>query len=754
MPLFAHWRHARVSSGAKGGWQGTFNKASAEKIDLSTTLTIKIQKIENGDDVIITDENQKKEISNKKISNKEISNKEMEITTTTKSFFCHYNLMLENELAAMHVIQRAGDKHIQSEIDRYLIASISQENSHLVLPRNSVPHYDNLPDISAYAIGILDPTMDSEPGLQQVLLLLRQCIPLRRRTKRAQREVQWREESWFAMQTLVRCMQGTLLGLYPNSLKLIAFGARTGIVRFIRTLLVLDFKKLHLCMQKIPYIVKLCIMEHLCNTIYDYHPGICHTLNQSGQKVEHFCSSVSTICDIFRGELNTLYCSAEAMQETPNSTDIIVGILTQLEKIAHSYFERCTRAYRGIIIGHVQIVRNVDHAKRLMVSSAIPHIGYLLNNIHATCSQNVFELIHAEIVPKELMELAWHINQTIQIHSLPQCVAKNQLAALGKRYSGDTTCIERCRCLYVCVQCVVKRGGAHGMRLRHDCKSGALVCINCGPGTVLSIDMLGRMVTIASDTILLSSCCGSFIYHFGSGFELKTKCGVQCIHKRLLHKKKEKNSSKQKRKRENMQHNGNNSHSSNNSSSTSSGLLDISMLYNQSHLDYLNGCLQLGNVCCVCKQKHVQQHLNLLDVKLRAVFKHGLCSKHIIPQHISKHIMDINGIEKYFQIQKYQNMNLHISENGQGCSSKSDHHATGSRNIMHTTRRTRGGGVNKRKIIFNRSDTSTIGRKQNDKDGYVTAVYKLNKDKKNDTEKKIPARRGRPPTIKRIEKDL
>jgi hypothetical protein len=180
--------------------------------------------------------------------------------------------------------------------------------------------------------------MDSEVGLQQVLLLLRQCIPLRRRTKRAQREVQWREESCFAMQTLVRCMQGTLLGLYPNSLKVIAFGARIGVWRLLRSMLVLTFEKLHRCMQKIPYIIKLCCMEHLCNTIYDYHPGICHTLNQSGQKVEHFCNSVSTICDIFRGELNTMYCAAETVVvngKRRDSADVVVGILTPLEKIAH-----------------------------------------------------------------------------------------------------------------------------------------------------------------------------------------------------------------------------------------------------------------------------------------------------------------------------------------------------------------------------------------------------------------------------------
>jgi hypothetical protein len=199
-----------------------------------------------------------------------------------------------------------------------------------------------------------------------------------------------------------------------------------------------------------------------------------------------------------------------------------------------------------------------------------------------------------------------------------------------------------------------------------------------------------------------------------------------------------------------MQHNGNNNaHNNPTNNSNTSASLDISTLYNQSHLDYLNECLQLGNVCCVCKQKNVQQHLNLLDVKLRAVFKHGLCSKHVIPQHISKHIMDISGIEKYFQIQRYQNMNLHVTENGQGVGcSKND--TTNLRNL-HPTRRTRGGGINKRKIIFNRSDV--IGRIPNKKNGNGIVVDKT-KSNGNNTEKKIPARRGRPPTIKRIEKDL
>lgn len=140
------------------------------------------------------------------------------------------------------------------------------------------------------------------------------------------------------------------------------------------------FSRLHVCMQKMPYILKLCVMEHLCNTVYDYHPAISHTLNRSGQKVEHFCQSVSTICDIFRGEMNTLYCAEEARLRllAPATTDaaevlsgntrtgILLRILPRMERMAHSYFERCTRAYRGIIVGCMEPLRSIDHTRRLM----------------------------------------------------------------------------------------------------------------------------------------------------------------------------------------------------------------------------------------------------------------------------------------------------------------------------------------------------------------------------------------------------
>ena len=398
-----------------------------------------------------------------------------------------------------------------------------------------------------------------------------------------------------------------------------------GLLCFLRTLLVQPFARLHACMQRLPYIAKLSVMEHLCNTIYDFHPGICHTLNRSGQKVEHFCNSVSTICDIFRGELNTLFC-AEATAEAPAS--VLLRILPRLERIAHSYFERCTRAYRGIIIGSIQPLHHIDHARRLCTALGVLQsqpstadtagrspIEGLLDGVSAACSHSVFDLVHAHALPSTAhRELAWHLTQIVQAHVLPRCIMERQLVALRRRYSGDTTCVTRCRVLHLCIQCVVRRGSVQGTRLRHDCLTGELTCMYCGAGTVLTIDMLGRIVTVAKEQLLLSSCCGSFIYYSGSGHEFSTECGQQCAGARQLYRKRERS------------------------------------------LAPAAPVVAPPLVCLICGprgggQTHgsVQQVLPLLDPVLRRVAQHGLCGRHVVPQHILRRIYDRNELLRFFQ---------------------------------------------------------------------------------------------------------
>ena len=337
--------------------------------------------------------------------------------------FCKFNPRFEALLQEYHAHLRSGNKKYQSEIDRYLVACSSQRFQHLVLPRGRVPHYDNLPDLSFYTIAIIDGSRDHIPYLQQIFLLLRQCTPLRRRTKRAHRELQWEEHSMQGIQHLVQTMQGTLLGLYPTCARAVAFVTRIHVYRFVRSLLVLDFGGINVFLQRMRYIIKICVMEHLCNTITDYHPGICHMLNKSGQQLQHFCHAVTTMCDIFRGELNAAFAKCGC----------IVGALLQLEKSAHSFFERCTRAYRGIITNQSQCLSSLEILRKKGLTPSMDFI-HLLQRVHSTQNQYIFDLVHKDKVPREHLETLWHLLQCITVCALPLTIREKQYIALTRRY--------------------------------------------------------------------------------------------------------------------------------------------------------------------------------------------------------------------------------------------------------------------------------------------------------------------------------
>ena len=340
-----------------------------------------------------------------------------------QAVFCKFNPTIEQILQNLHSHLRKGNKKYQAEIDRYLVACRGPQYQHLVLPRGRAPHYDNLPDFSFYTMSILDASKDNIPQLQQIFLLLRQCTPLRRRTKRAQRELQWEIHSLHGIHHLVQSMQGTLLGLYPTCARSVAFITRVQVYRFIRSLLVADFATLNHYLQKIRYVLKICVMEHLCNTIMDYYPGVCHMLNKSGQQLQHFCHAVTTVCDIFRGDLNLLF----------EKKICIVGTILQLEKNAQSFFERCTRAYRGIITSPTSGFSSLEIFRKKNLTPDMNFID-LLPRVYSVQNQYVFDLLHKDRLPKESIDAFWHLTQCINVKSLPVEIRQLQYQALARRY--------------------------------------------------------------------------------------------------------------------------------------------------------------------------------------------------------------------------------------------------------------------------------------------------------------------------------
>jgi len=205
------------------------------------------------------------------------------------------------------------------------------------------------------------------------------------------------------------------------------------------------------------------------------------------------------------------------------------------------------------------------------------------------------------------------------VHPLPSIIARQQQRALQRRYNGDTTCINACKNLHLCIQCVVKKGAMQAMRLRHGCAGKEeLVCGQCGPGTILTINMLGNIATVCGDSLLLSSCCGCFIYYSGSAFEYSTVCGQQCASERQLFRKRER-VVVATGDRKNAQ-----------------GGRQAKMLL----------------LCFICGQRNsIQQTLRLLDPVRRSIENYCLCSKHVVPRHISAKIYDKDALLLYFKQQ-------------------------------------------------------------------------------------------------------
>ena len=128
--------------------------------------------------------------------------------------------------------------------------------------------------------------------------------------------------------------------------------------------------------------------------------------------------------------------------------------------------------------------------------------------------------------------------------------------------------------------------------------------MQCGPGTVVMINIVGCVLHVAKrEQLLLSSCCGSVIRYSGIEYD-GSVCGPHCASQRQLFGKKEKTSA------------------------------DVAV----------------QKTCFICGQRcGVQQTLRLLDPRQRCIVPYGLCSKHVVPQHILGTIFDKETLLLYFQ---------------------------------------------------------------------------------------------------------
>ena len=450
-------------------------------------------------------------------------------TTSTGAdrLFCSYDASVDQALTHLHAILQSGERDAQADIDQYIVSSTNQAFAHLRMHRSMPPHYDNLPDISRLVeAGISHWDNSGASDMEkQASLLIRQCTPLRRRSRRAQREVLWKRESLNTMRVIIRCAQGTLLNLYPRSSRHVAYSWRTALYAFLRTLLVQPFEKLNACLNRIRYICKLCLMEHVCNTITDYHPGLAYVLNNGIEQISLFTHGVTTMCDTFRGEINTAFS---------NHGGATLPSLEALEPVAHSLFERCTRSFRGMIMTNESIKTCVSH-KRRHVNSSMEVFEWACS-AYMSDSRYVFDALHVGgIIPEDRLDEVWRLVYNVQVFDLPTCVQRAQMAVLNRTHHMDKQYIDSKQWVHVCLFCALRGGDSRPGRLyfdsakfRHDCETGSILCSTCNLMSVIRINMLGRVLRLSGVPFVLSCCCASLVQYDGSGVAFQNECGPHC----------------------------------------------------------------------------------------------------------------------------------------------------------------------------------------------------------------------------------
>jgi hypothetical protein len=182
------------------------------------------------------------------------------------------------------------------------------------------------------------------------------------------------------------------------------------------------------------------------------------------------------------------------------------------------------------------------------------------------------------------------------------------------------------------------------------------------------------MLVVASERVILSSCCGSFVYYSGSGFEYSTECGVQCCQNLQFHKKKEKPSQATVSTAKGLKRKLDLPSTIADGSSSSGGVkekknIGVYAKNPRSHTTLAavgNGKIGKLNpnwkICIICKQKNIQQSLPLLDIHHRAIIQHPLCAKHVIPHHVCKSLWDLDGIYRFFN--QRNSLSLSSCDNG------------------------------------------------------------------------------------------
>lgn len=280
-----------------------------------------------------------------------------------KQVFCANCKWLNDELEDLHRKQAKGVHGAQVEIDSRIFMCIAAESGwetkypHIPLhwlktSFTDTVQYTMLPDVMQYitasvslsAVGTCKGAgnkrqcrakkinvkqnmsgyiVSGREGIGSDLLeiLVQTTLPTLRKTRVVQNPVHAIQQRIRAcphaniMVVCINIMYGTLLGLYPTTVKKPVFGTRKQIFHCLRRLATSEIETQRAFLLKYSHLLKICFMEYVANVSRDFYVTLDTVLfDSSGLDV--YCSVCSNVCDVFRMEcLQTDTCTWEKLEQ-------------------------------------------------------------------------------------------------------------------------------------------------------------------------------------------------------------------------------------------------------------------------------------------------------------------------------------------------------------------------------------------------------------------------------------------------------
>ena len=448
---------------------------------------------------------------------------------------------LNAQLTHLHSLARQGvAESIQQHIDAYLpaVVYLEQNPSHAAFARQMVlsipdaPQLGKLPDLGPVIRSML--LFQGEPwGF--ILTPLYAALPgiTRRPVKaEAKAEVNQLEDTY---QLAICILLALFLGIYPTSVKFPPFHVRAALYR--RTHCLLTHGTGTTFCQKHPALLTLALMEYCAYILPTYLP-VEHSL-LAGEGMDGLFTSCPLLCDAFRQEVlitgeedwqsMEAYCAPIVERHTRACKSKL--LLSTNPNATQAPTRRQQEQFQAVKLGETSL----KHLPDLPI--IVPYAIHLDDSTHKIMASEM-RFLGLREPPLDLkFEQAVALQRAIHVKPLPPNLTQIQIRALSSRVrvcerSALSGCI-----LYTCIQCIM--GGQQAINrkgktfpTRGQCKldldSDDLICSICHHHSVLSVNALGRIISMKNHQFYLAPCCCTVQPYTGRGDEFQ---GQACHHK-------------------------------------------------------------------------------------------------------------------------------------------------------------------------------------------------------------------------------